>query len=430
MNRLRVIFSLVLLYLLFLVDAQNLSSDTDATTGDAVSNFQPSLAVVIGILCVMFALTFFLLIYAKFCHVGAAIHDDHHPGILHRTRSRFSGIDKNVIESLPFFKFSSLKGSKQGLECAVCLSKFEDIEILRLLPKCKHAFHIDCIDQWLEKHSSCPICRQKVNAEDPTIFTYSNSMRFLRNQSELIEDSNIELYIQREQDNHGSSRFSFGSSFRKIEKGNIENEALIQEEDSDKDDDDDGRVFHKFNHKIIVSDVVLKNRWSSVSSSDLMFLNSEMLNDMSSNRFSSLEINDGQFTKTKPIENEQIMKIKEELEIKRLFESKFSSINKNNQVSAPGLPSTSNSAATTSSHTSRIVNQAEKRSMSEITALSRFRDVSRRNRTSESSLSETYTKEERIRRLWLPIARRTVQWFANREKRSQQSQDTIQHLDV
>ncbi|EOY30701.1 RING/U-box superfamily protein, putative [Theobroma cacao] len=426
MNRLRVI-CLVLFFLLFNVDAQSPSSESDATSGDAVSNFRPSLAVVIGVLCVMFSLTLFLLVYAKFCHRGATVHGDRHPGILHRTRSQFSGIDKKVIESLPFFKFSSLKGSKQGLECAVCLSKFEDIEILRLLPKCKHAFHIGCIDRWLERHSSCPLCRQKINTEDPTIFTYSNSMRFLWNQSELREDSNMELYIQREQESHGSSRFSIGSSSRKIEKGNIENEVLIQEEAAD--EDDDGRVFHKFKHKIIVSDVVLKNRWSSVSSSDLMFLNSEMLNEMSSNRFSSLETNDhGQSTITRPIENKQIMKIKEELEIKRLFESKVSSINKNNPVSAPALPSTSNFSAT-SSHTSMIVNQAEKRSMSEITALSRFRDVSPRNRTSQSLLSETNTKEERIRRLWLPIARKTVQWFANRES-SQQSQNSTQDLDV
>ncbi|XP_022731432.1 E3 ubiquitin-protein ligase ATL42-like [Durio zibethinus] len=425
MNRLRVI-SLVLFFLLFLVDAQP-SSGNDATSGDAASNFQPSPAVVIGILCVMFGLTLFLLVYAKFFHRGATVHGDHHLGILHRTSSRFSGIDKKVIESLPFFKFSSLKGSKQGLECSVCLSKFEDTEILRLLPKCKHAFHIDCIDQWLEKHSSCPLCRQKINAEDPTIFAYSNSMRLSTSQSELRADSNIELYVQREQENHGSPRFSIGSSFRKTEKGKIESEVLIQEEEAD--DDDDGKGFHKFNHKIIVSDLVLKNRWSSVSSSDLMFLNSEMLNDMSSNRFSSLEINDEKFTKTRPIENEQVMKINKELEIKRLFESKVSSINKTNPVSAAGLPSTSNSA-TTLTHTSRIVNQTEKRSMSEITALSRFRYVSTRNRKSESSLSETYTKEERIRRLWLPIARRTVQWFANKEERSQQSQDKTQHLDV
>ncbi|KAE8718806.1 hypothetical protein F3Y22_tig00109987pilonHSYRG00045 [Hibiscus syriacus] len=400
------------------VDAQS----TDLTSsGDAVSNFRPSLAVVIGILCVMFALTFFLLIYARLCNRGAsAVQGDHHPGLLHRTRSRFSGIDKKVIESLPFFRFSSLRGSKQGLECTVCLSKFEDVEILRLLPKCKHGFHIGCIDKWLEKHSSCPLCRQKVNAEDLTMFTYTNSLRFLRNQSSR-EDSNIELYVQREQDNsHGSSRFRNGSSFRRTEDRDIENQVLVREEESDNDDEDRGKIFHKFNHRIIASDVVMKNRWSSVSSSDLMFLNAEMLNDMSSNRFSSIEADEyGQIPKPKPTGNNEISKIKEEMEIKRLFENKVNKSNPNCE------PSTSTH---TTSRVVGVVNQGEKRSMSEITALSRFRDVvSTSNGTCWSSLSENYTKEERTRRLWLPIARRTVQWFANKEtRRSKQSQ----HLGV
>ncbi|GMI89466.1 Arabidopsis Toxicos en Levadura 42 [Hibiscus trionum] len=420
MNRSSVSICFLLSLLVSVVDAQ---SPDLTSSGDAVSNFQPSLAVVIGILCVMFALTFFLLLYAKLCSRGRGTdHGDHHPGMLHRTRSRFSGIDKKVVESLPFFRFSLLRGSKQGLECAVCLSKFEDIEILRLLPKCKHGFHIDCIDKWLEKHSSCPLCRQKVKAEDLTMFTYTNSMRFSRNQS-LRQDSNIELYVQREQDNnHGSSRFSIGSSFRKTENRDIENHVLIREEESDNDDEDGRKIFHKFNHKIIVSDVVMKNRWSSVSSSDLMFLNAEMLNDMSSNRFSSLETNDdGRFPRPKPIGNDEISKIKEELEIKRLFENKVKRSNPNCEAS------TSTSTDTTSS---RVV--GDKRSMSEITALSRFRDVvGTRNRTGWSSMSENYTKEERRRRLWLPIARRTVQRFANKEKRrSQQSQDTTQQLHV
>ncbi|KAE8688451.1 E3 ubiquitin-protein ligase ATL42 [Hibiscus syriacus] len=396
------------LFLLFFVsvDAQSASNGTDAISGNAVSNFRPSLAVVIGILCVMFALTFFLLVYAKFCHSAAIVHADNRRRTLRRTQSRFSGIDKKVVESLPFFRFSSLRGSKEGLECAVCLSKFEDTEVLRLLPQCKHGFHIDCIDQWLEKHSSCPLCRQKINADDPTIFAYSNSMRFSRDQSELQEDPNIELYVHREQENHGSSRFSIGNSFRKIKQDDIESEVLIQ------DDDDDDEGFHKFNHKIVMSDVFLKNRWSSVSSSDLMFLNSEMLNELSSNRFSSLDMNNEQFTET-TIENDRIVKIKKEFEMKRLL---------NNPVSAPGMPLTSDSTATSS----RIVNQTEKRSMSEIVALSRFRDAGTRNRTGECSMPETYTKEERTRRLWLPIARRTVQWFANRER----SQDPTQHLHV
>lgn len=415
--------------MLFHVEAQSIADDSPSP--DTVSNFKPSLAVVIGILCVMFILTFILLLYAKFCHRASSLFANtqiHNPALI-RSTSRFSGIDKAVIESLPFFRFSSLKGSKQGLECAVCLSKFEDTEILRLLPKCKHAFHISCIDQWLEKHSSCPLCRLKVNAEDPTIFAYSNSMRFMFNNSERREDSNIELFIQREEEHRGSSRFSIGSSFRKNKEPNKEEELLIQEEAVDGDDDE--RILHKHNHKIIVSDVIFKNRWSSASSSDLMLLNSELINDMSSNRFSSP--NDfGQFSTKRAIENnEKILKIKEEMEMKRLFENKFSTISKTSPgVLVPNVPSSSGSNKIISSlNTSRTINPTtDRKSMSEITAVSRFQDLGMKNRIRESSVDGN----ERTRRLWLPIARRTVQWFADRERRSrQQSQDRTQPpLDV
>lgn len=421
MNQVNVLVWVSLLARLFLqVQAQSSygQDNFSASSQDMVSNFQPSLAVVIGILSVMFSVTFVLLVYAKFCHragsTTAGSGDQENPAALTRSRSRFSGIDKTVIESLPFFRFSSLKGSKQGLECAVCLSKFEDIEILRLLPKCRHAFHIDCIDYWLEKHSSCPLCRHKVSAEDPANFTYTNSMR-LMSQSDMRQDSNLELFVQREAGIQGSSsRFSIGSSFRKIFKSNKEEE--IQEEAEER------KILHNFNHRIIASDVVLKNRWSNVSSSDLMFLNSEMLNDLSSNRFSSLELEGtGQATTTaaRTFESGEIMKIKEEMDRKRLFESKLSSIDKNSLVSVPGHPSTAPVESGSVQQSNNML-PADKRSMSEITGVSRFGDSSARNRHREMSLIEGGDfKDERMRQIWLPIARRTVQWFANRERRSQ-----------
>ncbi|XP_010047719.2 E3 ubiquitin-protein ligase ATL42 [Eucalyptus grandis] len=428
MNQVNVLVWVSLLARLFLqVQAQSSygQDNFSSSSQDMVSNFQPSLAVVIGILSVMFSVTFVLLVYAKFCHragsTTAGSGDQENPAALTRSRSRFSGIDKTVIESLPFFRFSSLKGSKQGLECAVCLSKFEDIEILRLLPKCRHAFHIDCIDYWLEKHSSCPLCRHKVSAEDPANFTYTNSMR-LMSQSDMRQDSNLELFVQREAGIQGSSsRFSIGSSFRKIFKSNKEEE--IQEEAEKQ------KILHKFNHRIIASDVVLKNRWSNVSSSDLMFLNSEMLNDLSSNRFSSLELEGtGQAATTaaRTFESGEIMKIKEEMDRKRLFESKLSSIDKNSLVSVPGHPSTA-PVESGSVQQSKIMLPADKRSMSEITGVSRFGDSSARNRHREMSLIEGGDfKDERMRQIWLPIARRTVQWFANRERRSQNTHSQTQ----
>ncbi|KAM1501103.1 hypothetical protein TB2_025889 [Malus domestica] len=412
---------LLLNFLVFHAEAQPTGI---AYSTDEQLNFQPSVALVIGVLAIFFLLTFVLLVYVKFCHRRAYVVGNNHlqsTGFV-TASARFSGIDKTVIEALPFFKFSSLKGSKEGLECAVCLSKFEDIEILRLLPKCKHAFHISCIDYWLEKHSSCPLCRHRVSSEDLTSITYSNSMRWI-NQSERRQDSNIELFVQREEDHSGSSRFSVGSSFRKVENV-IDDELLIQEV---ADVTEEGqKVLHKHKHKIVVSDLEFKNRWSNVSSADLLFLNSEMLNTMSSDRFSFRDLNDEQFSPTKATGNQEIVKIREEMEMKRLFEDKFSTMSEHSSALVPSA----SVSIETSAHASSSVNQGEKRSMSEITGLSRFGNLGSKNRTRELSLLENNAKEERMRRLWLPIARRTVHWFANREKRSPQPQRPLDMIKI
>lgn len=64
----------------------------------------------------------------------------------------------NVVESLPLFTFSAVNRGNGG-DCAVCLSKFEPKDRLRLLPLCCHAFHEECIGAWLATNESCPICR-------------------------------------------------------------------------------------------------------------------------------------------------------------------------------------------------------------------------------------------------------------------------------
>ncbi|KAB5514330.1 hypothetical protein DKX38_028236 [Salix brachista] len=421
--------TLQLLFVLFRVQAQSTFNQGTEPSQDVVSNFRPSLAVVIGVLFIIFSLTFILLIYAKFCHSGGPDHGGSENGpALNRSASRFSGIDKTVIESLPFFRFTSLKGSREGLECAVCLSKFEDIEILRLLPKCKHAFHIDCVDQWLEKHSSCPLCRRKVSPEDPTIFTYSNSMRYLGNPSELRDDSNVELFVQREENRQGSSRFSVGSSFRKGGNVSVEEELLIGEEVEGSDNDQ--KIFNKLKHRIIVSEIALKNRWSSASSSDLMFLKSEMLHDMSSNRFHTLDLDEEESTDNRGREDEKVLKIKEEIEMKRLLESRVNPVSRNSPISIQGQPSTSGSKGI-SGQTSRIIDSTDRRSVSEITAFSRFRSFGLKNSINRVSSSDgSNVQADRQRQLWLPIARRTVQWFANRERRDQQTENTRHAPDV
>jgi Ring finger domain len=43
--------------------------------------------------------------------------------------------------------------------CSICLGDYEEKEMLRVIPACHHSFHLVCIDLWLQKQSTCPICR-------------------------------------------------------------------------------------------------------------------------------------------------------------------------------------------------------------------------------------------------------------------------------
>ncbi|KAJ0524067.1 putative transcription factor C2H2 family [Helianthus annuus] len=381
---------LIIIHLIIIIsynptNSQSLSSsptdDNTPKSTDSGDRFQPSLVVVIGVLTLMLSLTFLLLIYAKLWHTPSSLQylNQENFGGLPRSVTRVSGIDKTVIESLPVFRFSTLKGWRNGLECSICLSRFEDVEVLRLLPKCKHAFHIGCVDKWLENHSGCPLCRCEVREEDMTRFEYSSSLRFLSNRS-AREGLNLELFVERE----GSARFGSGRSV-----GNIE------------EDEYDEEVLHKFNHRIIISDIEYglmgKNRWSSLSSSDLLVLKSEMITSLSSNLFHNNQdqtnvasMSSNKFDRYPVIktgvnddnhDHYDHHKIKEEIKRKREFEK-----------------------------SAKLV---EKRSMSEIIVHPRFLGVESSNKEDNGEVS---ANEDRLKKLWLPIARRTIQMFANRDQ--------------
>ncbi|QCE16070.1 putative RING-H2 finger protein ATL12 [Vigna unguiculata] len=329
---------------------------------------QPSKGIVIAVLSTMFAITTILLLYVKFCRVNNR-HQLLTPNSnlqnfqgRSRSSSRLSGIDREVVKTLPFFTFSSLKGFKDGLECTVCLSRFEDAETLRLLPKCMHAFHMNCIDKWFESHSTCPLCRRRVEAGDIKNLNYSLSSRFLRVPSNLTEDLNLEIFVQREASHRGSSTRGFKDA------GKCKKQELLLGDGSGTKWDKHVRVT---NLKIVISDVFTRSRWSDLNSSDLLSLNSEMLNDVSSRRFCSSSLE----STADSGKVQGSWRCKEE-------EKWFTEVN-------PG----------------------EKRCMSEIANVPRFAEMGKENRIGESVRSN-----ERLGRVWLPIARRTIQWIAKQER--------------
>ncbi|KAF7088785.1 hypothetical protein CFC21_091854 [Triticum aestivum] len=143
-------------------------------TGQGPSYFNPSMAVIIVVLVTAFFFLGFFSIYIRRCAGGPLGGPGEDLGArpdvgglafltsgAARSR-RMRGLDPAALEALPTMAYADVKAHKVGkgeLECAVCLSEFDDDDTLRLLPKCSHAFHVDCIDAWLASHVTCPVCR-------------------------------------------------------------------------------------------------------------------------------------------------------------------------------------------------------------------------------------------------------------------------------
>ncbi|KAL1299173.1 hypothetical protein HN51_043594 [Arachis hypogaea] len=133
-----------------------------------------------------------------------------------------TGLDPNVIASLPTFIYKRKKREEddEDGECAVCLSGVEDEQEVRLLPNCKHSFHVACIDTWLASHSTCPICRTKAepiiglqlqpHPREPPILVHDDASTF-----EATSDNNNNAAIVGKNIT-GSSVSRFSSSFRRI----------------------------------------------------------------------------------------------------------------------------------------------------------------------------------------------------------------------
>jgi E3 ubiquitin-protein ligase RNF38/44 len=200
-------------------------------------------------------------------------------------------VGRAVVESLPVIRFCALKGEKEGLECAVCLGRFEPTELLRILPKCRHGFHVECVDTWLDAHSTCPLCRVRVEPEDILISVDTDPSPNLNPKPNLnpsMKDCNTDTNsVQAAR--RVSGRFSTGSlqigqirpgsNRRSVDSvgcfdiGKIRKDRVLLPEPAPQDRE----AFERwFSHRIVVGDgeCTVVERWSDLRPSDLLFLRS------------------------------------------------------------------------------------------------------------------------------------------------------------
>ncbi|KAM0887009.1 hypothetical protein ACQ4PT_029335 [Festuca glaucescens] len=72
------------------------------------------------------------------------------------------GLDPAVIASYPKAPFSRAAAAAAGsteTACSICLCEYRDGEMQRAMPDCRHRFHLMCLDAWLRRSASCPVCR-------------------------------------------------------------------------------------------------------------------------------------------------------------------------------------------------------------------------------------------------------------------------------
>ncbi|KAJ3686295.1 hypothetical protein LUZ61_015459 [Rhynchospora tenuis] len=128
---------------------------------------------VIVLVLVFFASAFFFLTVARllkafFLHNRAESVD-----IARRHQYEFllggsrHGLSPSAIAEIPTIRYQRdiqhSHGTSGGwAQCAICLSFLEEGEMARQLPECKHLFHVECIDKWLNSHATCPLCRSSV----------------------------------------------------------------------------------------------------------------------------------------------------------------------------------------------------------------------------------------------------------------------------
>lgn len=130
----------------------NSSDQISSGSGDSISGFSYGILFCVGVF-LLILLIIFACTRLRFPHNRPS----------HRNPTTVEeGVDEATLSSYPKLLYSQVKkGAWTASCCSICLVDYRETDMLRLLPDCAHVFHLNCVDPWIRKHPTCPICRNK-----------------------------------------------------------------------------------------------------------------------------------------------------------------------------------------------------------------------------------------------------------------------------
>ncbi|XP_026408443.1 E3 ubiquitin-protein ligase At1g63170-like [Papaver somniferum] len=160
-------------------------------SSDEAPNLYRFCMLFLKICCVVYPWAYMIIYCTLLCTIILAFHEN---------RNHTRGATAEIINVLPIYKFklkkngngddrdANVKGvgdgggtlaagtekerliSGEDAECSICLAEYADDETLRELP-CAHLFHVDCVDTWLKKNASCPLCKRGIGKNSGNLQT-------------------------------------------------------------------------------------------------------------------------------------------------------------------------------------------------------------------------------------------------------------------
>ncbi|KAH0455277.1 hypothetical protein IEQ34_015309 [Dendrobium chrysotoxum] len=162
----RHIFHAGISFLLNLIMATTSSSSTtegvSILKSDGFHGFGYGMVVAMGIFLLITAVTLIIYYFLRWRNRTIRAYEHQSDAVVVAELANVEqGIDETTLKSFPkvIYGEDEVGSTTNDALCSICLLDYTDAQILRLLPDCRHIFHVGCVDEWPRQHPTCPICR-------------------------------------------------------------------------------------------------------------------------------------------------------------------------------------------------------------------------------------------------------------------------------